>query len=137
LAALLARAGMLVRPAHPGAAFAGELSLAVDSTGTTVMSPAIAGTPLHAAGLERGDQLVSADGRPVGSDAEWQALVAARAPGDSVPLVFRQRGREVHAILALAADPRVALVPMEQAGEAPSEAQRAFRAAWLASRAGQ
>jgi predicted metalloprotease with PDZ domain len=137
LAALLARAGMLVRPAHPGAAFAGELSLAVDSTGTTVMSPAIAGTPLHAAGLERGDQLVSADGRPVGNAAEWQALVAARAPGDSVPLVFRQRGREVHAILALAADPRVALVPMEQAGEAPSEAQRAFRAAWLASRAGQ
>jgi predicted metalloprotease with PDZ domain len=135
--ALLAQAGLLVRPAHPGAAFAGELSLASDSTGTTVTSPAIAGTPLHAAGVERGDRLVSADGRPIGGEADWRALLAALAPGDSVALVFQQRGREVRARLSLTADPRVAVVPMEQAGAAPSEAQRAFRAAWLASRAGR
>jgi predicted metalloprotease with PDZ domain len=134
-AALLSRAGLLVRPANPGTAFAGALSLAADSAGTTVTSPAIAGTPLHPTGLERGDRLILADGRPIGGDADWKALLAARAPGDSVPLVFQQRGREVHATFALTADPRVAVVPMEQAGETPSEAQRAFRAAWLGSRA--
>jgi predicted metalloprotease with PDZ domain len=134
-AALLGQAGMRVAPAQPGAAYAGPLALTADSMGITVTSPAIAGTPLHAAGLERGDRLVSADGRAVRGDEEWQALLSARAPGDSVPLIFQQRGREVRAVLRLTADPRVAVVPMEHAGEDPSEGQRAFRAAWLASRA--
>ena len=132
-AALLARAGMRVAPSGPGGAYAGPLVLASDSTGTTVASPAIAGTPVHAAGLELGDRLVSADGRPVRGDEEWQALVAAKAPGDSVSLVFQQRGREVRGVVWLVADPRVAVAPMEQQGESLSEGQRAFRTSWLSS----
>ncbi|MBA3554515.1 MAG: M61 family metallopeptidase [Gemmatimonadales bacterium] len=135
-AALLARAGMLVRLARPTAAFAGPLTLAEDSTGVTVASATIAGTPLYAAGVERGDRILSAAGAPIRSEADWLALLAARAPGEEVPLVFRQRGREVRASLRLTADPQVEVIPMELAGSAPSEAQRAFRAAWLGSRAG-
>jgi len=86
--------------------------------------------------VERGDRILSAAGAPVRSDADWLALLAARAPGEEVPLVFRQRGREVRASLRLTADPQVEVIPMELAGSAPSEAQRAFRAAWLGSRAG-
>jgi len=71
----------------------------------------------------------------VRSEPEWMALLAAHAPGDEVPLVFRQRGREVRATLRLAPVPSVDVIPMELAGETPSEAQRAFRTAWLGSRA--
>lgn len=134
-AALLEQAGMRIAPAQPGAAYAGPLALTADSMGITVASTAIAGTPLHAAGLDRGDRLMSVDGRAVRGDEEWQALLSTRAPGDSVSLVFQQRGREVRAVMRLAADPRVAVVPMEQSGDEPSEGQRAFRRAWLASRA--
>ena len=134
-AALLARAGLSVRPAYPAAAFAGSLSLAADSSGVTVTSTAIAGTPLHRAGVERGDRLLSADGRGIGGEADWQAMLAAHAPGDSVPLVFRQRGREVHAMLRLTDDPRMAVTPMELLGHNPTEPQRDFRADWLRSRA--
>ena len=132
---LLAQAGLRMGPANPGAGYAGPLELTADSTGTTVASPAIAGTPLHAAGVEQGDRIVSADGRPVAGDEAWQALLAAHAPGDSVALIFEQRGREVRGVLRLVADPRVAVVPMEQAGQAASERQRAFRTAWLSSAA--
>jgi len=134
-AALLAQAGMLVRPARPGAAFAGAMSLAADSGGATVTSATIAGTPLYAAGVERGDRILAAGGEPVRSEAEWRALLAAHAPGDEVPLVFQQRGREVRATLRLAVDPRVEVIPSELAGEAPADSQRAFRTAWLGSRA--
>ena len=95
----------------------------------------IVGTPVYEAGLDRGDSLVSADGRPGAGQEDWTALLAARAPGDSIQLVFRQRGREVRAVLRLRADPRLEVRPAELAGVGFSEAQRAFRTAWLDSRA--
>ncbi len=134
-AMLLERAGMRVRPARPQAAFAGPLSLRADSTGLTVMAGTMAGTPLYEAGVDRGDQLVSAGGSPIRSEKDWRSLVESRAPGDTVSIVFRQRGQEVRTTLRLTSDPRVEVVPLERAGEAPSEAQRAFREAWLKSRA--
>jgi predicted metalloprotease with PDZ domain len=134
-AALLRRAGFLVRPARPAAAFAGALSLAPDSGGATVTTGTLAGTPLHATGLDRGDRLLSANGRPVTGPEGWTALLAEQAPGDSIPLVFRQRGREVRTVLRLTPDPGLEVQPAELAGEAITEAQRAFRAEWLGSRA--
>ncbi len=87
-----------VQPSRPDAAFAGPLSLAPDSAGgATVTSATITGTPLYVAGVDRGDIIITLGGAPVRSDAEWQALLAAHAAGDEVPLVFRQRGREVRA----------------------------------------
>ena len=132
--ALLERAGMRVRPAKPKAAYAGPVALAADSGGATVTGGTIAGTPLYDAGVDRGDQLLSVGGSPIRSEAEWQAFVGSRAPGDEVSFVVRQRGREVRTTLRLKADPRVEVVPLERDGETPSEAQRAFREAWLRSR---
>jgi predicted metalloprotease with PDZ domain len=115
-APLLAQAGFLVRPAQPRAAWAGPLSLAVDSAGTMVTAATLAGTPVYEAGLDRGDRLLSADGRPIAGEKEWTALLATRAPGDSLPLIYRQRGRRVRAVLGLEADPRLEVRPAELAG---------------------
>jgi predicted metalloprotease with PDZ domain len=134
-AVLLERAGMRIRPARPNAAFAGPLSLEGDSAGATVAAGTMAGTPLYEAGVDRGDQLIAAGGSPIRSEENWRSLVGSRAPGDEVPLVLRQRGREVRTTVRLTTDPRVEVVPMEHAGETPSEAQRAFREAWLRSTA--
>lgn len=73
---------------------------------------------------------------PVRSEDDWTQAVAQRAPGDRLPIRFRQRGRTVEATLALEPDPRVEVVPTELTGEGPTEAQRAFRDAWLGGRAG-
>jgi predicted metalloprotease with PDZ domain len=135
-AALLAPAGFVVRPAQPRAAFAGPLALIADSAGAVVGAGTIVGTPAYAAGLEAGDRILSAGGAPVRSEAEWTALLAARAPGDELPLVVRQRGRELRTGLRLAAVPSVDVLPVEQTGEPPTEAQRAFRDGWLRSRGG-
>ena len=105
------------------------MTLAVDSTGVKVSSAPLAGTPLYAAGVSNGDLLLSLDGRTIGSEADWNAMLAARTPGDSAALRFRQRGREVHAVVRLTADPRVELSPTDQ----PTEAQRTFRESWLRS----
>ncbi len=64
-AGLLERAGMLLRPADARAAYAGPLSLTSDSTGPTVTSTPLAGTPVYAAGVANGDRLTSVDGRAI------------------------------------------------------------------------
>ena len=135
-AALLAGAGMVVRPANPSSAWAGPLALTPDSAGVTVASSTLAGTPAYTAGLEAGDRLVSADGRAIRSEADWSALLAAHAPGDTVPLVFVQRGRETRATLTLGADPTLDVVPGELAGVPPEPAAQALRSAWLGSGVG-
>lgn len=134
-AALLARAGMLVRPARPGAAYAGQVMLEPDSGGLIVASPVLAGTPLHAAGLESGDRLLTAGGRALRTPADWQAVLDGHSPGDEVRIVFRQRGRKISEGVRLAPNPFVEVVPMELAGEQPSGAQGEFRSGWLGSRA--
>jgi predicted metalloprotease with PDZ domain len=132
---LLLKAGMLTGPARPRAAYAGPLTLAPDSTGATVSSATLAGTALYAAGLDRGDRVLSAGGRPVPSQEAWTAVLADQVPGDSMPLVFRQRGREVRTVVRLGVDPRLAVRPVELTGGSATDAQRAFRAEWLGSRA--
>jgi predicted metalloprotease with PDZ domain len=134
-AELLEEVGMQVRPSRPEAGFAGALTLESDSSGAIVTGVTIAGTPLYEAGVDLDDLIVSAGGTPIRSQADWDAFVGSRAPGDEVPLVLRRRGREMRTTLRLVADRRVEVVRMEQAGKTPTEAQRARREAWLRSRA--
>ena len=133
--ALLARAGMVARPARPEAAWAGPLQLAEDTAGATVQAGTLIGTPVYAAGLEAGDRIRSLDGRPVRSADDWRQGLAAHSPGDELPLVFEQRGVEVRAALRLAADPELVVLPGELAGVPPTAEARARREGWLGSRA--
>ena len=134
-AGLLERAGMLLRPAEARVAYAGPLSLTSDSTGPIVTSTPLAGTPVYAAGVANGDRLTSVDGRAISSEADWQASVASKSPGDSVLVVYFQRGREVRATMRLVPDPRTRVAAVESADASLTEQQSTFRAAWLASRA--
>jgi predicted metalloprotease with PDZ domain len=135
-AALLRQAGLLVRPARPDSAFAGPMSLQADSAGALVTSATLVGTPVYTAGLDRGDRVLAADGRPIAKQEDWTAALAGRAPGDSIALLVRRRGQETRLVLRLIADPTLEVVPAERAGTALSAAEREFRSAWLGSRAG-
>lgn len=132
-ATLLAPAGFIVRPAHPGAALLGLARLRFDGDGGAIASQTLVGMPLYEAGLDRGDTIRSIGGRPVTNERDWQAILAAHQPGDTATVVFEQRGMVKRATVTFAADPRIAIVPFEVAGRALSDSARAFREAWLGS----
>lgn len=68
------------------------------------------------------------------SAADVVKMIRSRRPGDSLPVVFRRRsGETITAMLRLIADPRQELLPVEQTGQALTDAQRRFRHAWLSS----
>jgi len=134
--ALLAHAGLLLRKANPGRPTLGQAQIRYDGGQAYLVSGTLVGTPLYEAGLDRGDRIISLAGRPVRSDDDVNAVLAAHAPGDVVEIRYEQRGREVTATLRLAEDPRLEVVTYERAGRPVTAEIRRFREAWLGSKAG-
>jgi predicted metalloprotease with PDZ domain len=129
-APLLAQAGLTLRPVDTKTGWSG-LSLVAADGGVVVGEAPWPNAPAYAAGLERGDTILSLDGTVVRDPASVQALLAGRAPGDRITMRYRQRGIEREASLRLAANPAFEVVRSETAGVSVTPAQMAFRKSWL------
>ena len=132
---LLAQAGFLVRPTAAGRAWLGDANWQVERGALVLQAGPLVGTPIYDAGMDRGDRLLTIDGKPGTAAEVVTEVLAAHKAGDAIPLTFESRGTQVSAALRLAENPRVGVMSMEEAGETPSAAQLAFRSRWLASHA--
>lgn len=132
--ALLENAGLALRPRAPEAAFLGLVQLEPVGGGFRIGSATQIGSPLYDAGLDRGDVIRTIGGMPVTGDAEWQAVKAAHDPGQTVEIVYDTRGGRRTGSITFIADPRLEVVPFEDAGMNPTAAMLSFREAWLSSR---
>jgi predicted metalloprotease with PDZ domain len=133
---LFASVGFRFRRAHPGAAWLGDVAFSTTNGRVALSTAALVGQPLYAAGLERGDTLLTLDGQPVPSSAALESIVAGHKPGDIVDVSFWNRGATIRGRLVLAENPRMELLPAESAGAAVSAAALENRRRWLASKAG-
>ena len=131
---LLARAGLTLRKPGAGKAWLGNLQLRARDTTLTIESPALIGTPLYAAGIERGDRLVSLGGRPIVTEADVEAVLASRKPGDQLPAVIIGRDGRRETSVTLGESPEVEVVTFEAAGMPLPDEARTFRDAWMRSR---
>jgi len=132
--ALLARAGFLLRRAAAGRPVLAAPLEAAEGGVRVAGSPLVFGA-LYGAGIDRGDLIVSVDGRPVATPDELRAVMDAHAAGDVVPVEFVQRGDRKTARMALPENPSLEAVTYEAAGMQVTPEMRAFRDAWLGSRA--
>ena len=130
-APLLAQAGLVLRVAQPAQGWIGRTNATQEKDGVTLMLSPAQNTPLFAAGMDRGDVILSLGGQPVGDLAAWTAGIAALKPATPVELRYRQRGIERVATLTPAADPSLEIVRGETVGRVPTAQQLAFRKAWL------
>ena len=137
-ARLLSDAGLVLRARAPQSGFAGELRLQDAPGGVRITAAVPAGTPAYQAGLERDDVLTQVGGAPVTRADEVDAAIRGTRPGTSVAVTYlhRGRGQPMSATIRVIPDPRLELVPAEQAGQALTDAQRRFRDGWLRSQAG-
>jgi predicted metalloprotease with PDZ domain len=125
-AALLSRAGLVVRKRHEGAAWTGAT---IDAAGK-VTALVDWGTPAFAAGLEKDDVVLSLDGKPFTADA-----LKGYKPGSTVAMdVKRPTGKILSLGLTVGNDPALEAVTIESTGATATAVQRAFREAWLGSR---
>jgi predicted metalloprotease with PDZ domain len=134
-APLLEQAGLLLRRAKPGAAWIGDPELVFTDDGALLEDPSRRGSPLHAAGVDRGDRLRRLDGSILQGRYDLDEVLDRFAPGDVVELVVETRAGESRRDLTLAEDPTLEVVTFEAAGRDLSEAALAFRRSWLGAKA--
>ncbi|MEO8887045.1 MAG: PDZ domain-containing protein [Mucilaginibacter sp.] len=142
-AALLAKAGLLLRKAQPGRAWVGQLGTAVrgragqvrvSGEGVPILSNTIMGTPLYKAGIDAGDLVTKADGNDIKSVATLNQIIASKKPGDKISITYKNRTGQHETSITLAENPAFEVVTFEKAGQPLTSQQQAFRNAWLASK---
>lgn len=101
--------------------------------GARIMTDVPTGSPAYVAGLERDDLIVSIGGNKVTTGADVDKAIAARKPGDPLPIIYERRGERLTSALTLIEDPHRELVTMEEAGQTPTDEQRRFRDRWLST----
>jgi len=127
---LLAQDGFVLERAHPGAAWLGGVVLRPVEGTLEVAGATLVGSPLHRAGLDRGDRVLALDGRVVASRGVLAAWLKGHRPGDRVRIRYRSRGQERTEVLELEEDPSLRVVPVEAASGRLESAQRSARDAW-------
>ncbi len=136
-APLLAQAGLLLRKASPHKPTLGPayFEYAKDSTGATLMNGTVVTSPLYKAGLERGDELLTLDGKKLLNTQALETILGKRKPGDSLPVTFRRHGQTRNATIVLAETPTMEVALYEEAGQKVTSKIKKFREAWLGSKA--
>ncbi len=131
-APLLAQAGLVLRPADASKAWigAGNVTGGGDEPVRLAEIP-VPGSPIYAAGLNRGDTITALDGKLIATPADWRTALAAMKPGQPVAITFATRAGPGSATITPVADPKLTIMTLEKAGGELTEAQRAFRRAWL------
>jgi predicted metalloprotease with PDZ domain len=132
---LLRRAGFLVRQSNTTAAWMGDTRLSAFEGEVIVAGPTTIGTPMYDVGIAAGDRILTIGDSTIATNAQVNAALAARRPGDAVRITWRARDGERSATLTLRASPRVEVLLFEDAGQTPTAEQLAFRERWLSARA--
>jgi len=144
-AALLAKAGLLLRKAAEGKAWAGPLSVAQNrgrsgvtrtagSAGLPIQSSTVQGTPIYKAGLDAGDVILKADGKEIADAKSFTDIIAAKNVGDKLVVNYKNRTGEHETTITLEENPALEVVTFEKAGKTLTKEQEIFRSNWLSSK---
>jgi len=143
-AALLAKAGLMLRKAAPGKGWAGPLSYnrnrgrsgearTTDEAGFPVQV-SIIGTPVYKAGLDVGDVILKADGKEVKDAQSFGDIVTAKNPGDKIVVNYKNRTGEHETTITLEESPYFEVATYEKAGKELTKEQTDFRNNWLSTK---
>lgn len=140
---LLGKAGFLLRKSAPGKAWIGSMGgaggrgrsgqSASSADGVAVTSPTTKGTPLYKAGIDAGDVILKADGKEINA-AGLSDAVAAKRPGDTIAITYRNRTGEHETTITLEESPAYEVVTYEKAGKELTKQQQDFRNSWLSTK---
>jgi predicted metalloprotease with PDZ domain len=143
-AALLDKAGLVLRKANSGKGWIGRIGgmaqrgrtgqARTNGEGYAITSNTVQGTPLYDAGIDAGDVILTADGTSIKDGAALAEVVAAKHPGDKIKLTYRNRTGEHEAEVSLKEDPTLEIVTYEKAGKTLTKDQEAFRNSWLSTK---
>ena len=143
--ALLAKAGLVLRKAHPGKAWAGTLvdrrsrpgagkAKVISSSGLTITTSTLMISPVYKAGLDAGDVILKVDDKKVDDEEVFDAIVAGKNIGDKLLVDYKNRTGMHQTTIVLEESPELEILPVEKTGQQLTKDQQDFRDAWLSSK---
>ncbi|PKV63257.1 putative metalloprotease with PDZ domain [Pontibacter ramchanderi] len=134
-AALLAEAGLQLRKETPGKAGMGMANLEFSKQGAKLLNGTYVTSPLYKAGLDRGDIILTLNGKKVSSEKELDKILNRLKPAHTVPITYQRQGKTKTASIVLEEIPTLEVVPFEDAGKELTPAMQQFRQSWLGTMA--
>ncbi|GHA77082.1 M61 family metallopeptidase [Pontibacter akesuensis] len=134
-APLLAQAGLELRKAKPGEATLAMVSLNHKAGGAEIMNGTFVNSEAYKAGLDRGDVILTLDGRKIKGEKDLQKVLKAHKPGDSIPVTFNRLGQTRSTTIVLEEVPTLEVVTFESINKQVTPEIKQFRSAWLGSKA--
>ncbi|MHA6249095.1 M61 family metallopeptidase [Pontibacter sp. CAU 1760] len=131
---LLAKAGLDLRKAKPGVATLERVYLEYSKAGATITDGTVVQTGAYKAGLDRGDLILTLDGRKIRKEKDLQKLLGKHQPGDSIPVTFLRLGQPHSTTLTLDEVPTLELVPYENIGKELTPDMQQYRQDWLGAK---
>ncbi|MDZ7716649.1 MAG: PDZ domain-containing protein [Balneolaceae bacterium] len=133
---LLANAGFHLRKENPGQAIMsfGGNKVSFESGEATISENTVVGSPLYKAGADRGDILLSLDGRPINNARDIQRILASKKPGDVISISYESLGEIYEKTMILTEDPTLEVVPFEEIDMPLTDEAKSFRESWLESK---
>jgi len=134
---LMAKAGFLMRRAHPDEAVLsfGSTKINYEDGQATISNNTQIGSPLYNAGLDVGDLILSLDGQSISNARQVQQILASHQPGDELNMTYSSLGRQYNGKITLAQNPAWEVLTYEQAGKDLTDQMKTFRQKWLGSKA--
>ena len=123
--------GLVMRFSAPGKAILALEPLRFENGRATIFTGTYQNSPLYQAGLDRGDVILTVDGKGLKDQKALDELLAKKKPGEQLTLEVEQHGVKTKKQLTLAQAPQLELVPLETAVQTISAEARARREAWL------
>lgn len=128
---LLAQAGFALVADDESAASLGWVDFEAKDGALVIASNPVAGSPLYAAGLERGDAVSRLGRLRIRNQNDWDKAMKRFKPGDRTTIEFSGRTGPRKVPVVFASDPTVTIKPYEETGRELTAAEKAFRDAWL------
>ncbi|WP_345950281.1 PDZ domain-containing protein [Mucilaginibacter sp. PAMB04274] len=131
---LLDKAGLVLRKAQAGKAWAGALRANPVAGGLLVEGSTVIGTPVYNAGIDAGDLIMTVDGKEVKDQQAYMDIINGKKPGDKVTYTYKDRTGNHEVAVTLQENPMYDVVTYETAGKELSAAQKEFRNQWLSTK---
>jgi predicted metalloprotease with PDZ domain len=131
----LAKAGLALRKTAPGEVWFGAPRLSFPGRAMVITGPTLKGSPAYSAGLDRGDRIVSVDGKEIKDQQAWDRILKSYKPGDQSRMLVEGRSGKRNVGVKWQESPNIQIVTFEAIKKPVTPEIKTFRQAWLGSKA--
>lgn len=134
-AALLAKAGYIVKKSNEGKAVSGlNLKTNERDSKLVIASTTTRGTAAYEAGLDINDEILQIDETPMKTPADVNNYMLNKKPGDIVKVTYKHRGKEKTTSLTLKENSSLSIVDISTTGQTITNDMKKIRDSWFTSK---